>query len=136
MGKKVAITEVATKTLLDNLITELEQLRRENAEITMKTEFLATEVLRLSPSTNATSPAMADSPDEVESSVSCKGSTEYHCFPCSCSAKCNAHSCEAITCSGRRKSKCDGHHICWERSGKAANCVWTDHQGEGDEDGY
>jgi len=41
--------ESATKTLVDNLIAELAQLRRENAEMTMKAELLANEVRRLSP---------------------------------------------------------------------------------------
>merc|ERR1719507_2158361 len=44
--------ESATKTLVDNLISELAQLRRENAEMTMKAELLANEVKRLSPSKN------------------------------------------------------------------------------------
>jgi len=41
--------ESATKTLIDNLIAELGQLRRANAEMTMKAELLANEVKRLSP---------------------------------------------------------------------------------------
>jgi len=38
----------ATKVLVDNLLAELSQARRENSEITMETELLANEVRRLS----------------------------------------------------------------------------------------
>merc|ERR1719195_701423 len=39
----------ATKRLVDNLGVELAQLRRENAELTMKAELLSNEVRRLAP---------------------------------------------------------------------------------------
>merc|ERR1719411_558718 len=45
----------ATKTLVDNLITELAQLRRENAEMIMATESLENEIKRLKSSEEATS---------------------------------------------------------------------------------
>jgi len=46
--------ESATRTLVDNLIAELSELRRENADITMKAELLANEVTRLSKAEKAT----------------------------------------------------------------------------------
>jgi len=47
--KTEAKMEGATKTLVDNLIAELAQLHRENAELSMRAEHLATELRRLSP---------------------------------------------------------------------------------------
>merc|ERR1712008_290013 len=41
--------ESATKTLVDNLLSELAQLRRENAEKTMAAEVMAKEIRRLQP---------------------------------------------------------------------------------------
>jgi len=52
--------EDATKLLVDNLIAELAQLRRENAEMTMKAEMLAKEVKRLSPEALAPAPMMEE----------------------------------------------------------------------------
>mmetsp|Transcript_57706 Transcript_57706/g.114497 ORF Transcript_57706/g.114497 Transcript_57706/m.114497 type:complete len:221 (-) Transcript_57706:165-827(-) len=52
--------EDATKLLVDNLIAEMAQLRRENAEMTMKAEILAKEVKRLSPEARAPAPMVSE----------------------------------------------------------------------------
>jgi len=52
--------EDATTLLVDNLIAEVAQLRRGNAEMTMKAEILAKEVKRLSPEVQAPAPMVAE----------------------------------------------------------------------------
>lgn len=62
----------ATKRLVDNLIVDLAQLRRENAELTMKAELLANEVRRLAPAEKPPAPKVTDSQRERHEDVKSK----------------------------------------------------------------